>query len=47
MEKLGSHWTDFNENWYLNIFLKTVEKILVSLHSDKKNGHFRGVLICL
>ena len=24
MEQLGSHWTDFNEIWYLNIFLKYV-----------------------
>jgi len=22
MEQLGSHWTDFNEIWYLSIFLK-------------------------
>jgi hypothetical protein len=22
MEKLGCHWMDFHEIWYLNIFLK-------------------------
>jgi len=40
MEKLGSHWTDFHEIWYLSIFLKYVEKIQVSLKSDKNNGYF-------
>ena len=38
MEQLGSHWTDFHEIWYLIIFRKTVEKIQVSLKSDKNNG---------
>jgi len=33
MEQLGSNWTDFYENLYLGIFLKTVEKIQVSLKS--------------
>jgi len=44
---LGSHWTDFHEIWYLNIFRKSAEKIQVSLKSDKNNGHFawRTVLI--
>jgi hypothetical protein len=35
MEQLGSHWTDFCEIWYLNIFRKSVYKIRVSLKSDK------------
>ena len=40
MEKLGSHWTDFHEIWYLSIFFrKSLEKILVSLKSDKNNGY--------
>jgi len=26
MEKLGSHWTDFHEIWYLRIFGKYFEK---------------------
>jgi hypothetical protein len=29
MEQLGSHWTDFNEILYLNIFRNYVEKIKV------------------
>jgi len=35
MEKLGSHWTDFHEIWYLSIFQKSAEQIQVSLKSDK------------
>ena len=37
VEHLGYHWTDFNETWYLSIFRKSVEKIQVSLKSDKNN----------
>ena len=40
MEQLGSHWTDFHEIWYLSIFRKFVEKIKVSLKSDKNKGYF-------
>ena len=40
MEQLGSHWKDFHEIWYLSIFQKTVEKIQVSLKSDKNKGYF-------
>jgi hypothetical protein len=40
MEQLGSHWTDFPEIWYLSIFWNTVEKIQVSLKSDKHNWYF-------
>jgi hypothetical protein len=40
MEQLSSHWTDFYETWYLNIFLKSVQKIQVILKSDKNNGYF-------
>jgi len=36
MEKLGSHWTDFYEIWYLGF----VEKIQVWLKSDKNNRYF-------
>jgi hypothetical protein len=39
-EQLGSHFTDFHEIWYLRIFRKFVEKIKVSLKSNKNNGHF-------
>ena len=40
MEQVASHWTDFHEIWYLNIFRKSVQKIQVSIKSDKNNGHF-------
>ena len=40
MEQLGSHLTDFNEIWYVSSFRKCVEKIQVSLKSDKNNGYF-------
>jgi hypothetical protein len=38
MEQLASHWTDFNEVWFLSNFLKCVEKI--QLKSDKNSGYF-------
>jgi len=38
--QLGYKWIDFHENWYLNIFRKSVQKIQVSLKSHKNNGHF-------
>jgi hypothetical protein len=38
--ELGFHWTDFHETWYLSVFRKSVEKIEVSLKSDKNNGYF-------
>jgi hypothetical protein len=40
MEQLGTHWTDFHEILGISIFQKSVEKIQVSLTSDKKNGYF-------
>jgi hypothetical protein len=40
MEQLGTHFKDFREIWYFNIFRKYVEKINVSLKSDKNNGYF-------
>ena len=40
MEQLGSHLTDFDKTWYLRVFRESVEKIQVSLKSDKNNGHF-------
>jgi len=40
MEKLGSHWTDFHEIWYLRFFRKSVKKIQVSSKPDKNNGYF-------
>jgi len=38
MEQLGSHWTDFHEIWHSTIFGNLVEKIQVSLISDRNNG---------
>ena len=42
MEQRGSNWTDFRKIWYLSILKKkkTVEKIQVSLKSDKSKGYF-------
>ena len=37
VERLGCHWTDFYWIWHLCIFRKCVEKIQVSLNSDKNN----------
>jgi hypothetical protein len=37
-EQLGSHYTGFDEILYLSFFRKCVEKIQVSLKSDKNNG---------
>jgi len=35
-----SHCADFHVTWYLNIFRKSVEKMEVSLKSDKNNRYF-------
>ena len=40
--QFGSHWTDFHEIWYFNIFRKSVEKVQVSLKSDMNNEYFKG-----
>jgi len=32
--------TDFHEIWYLSVFQKSVEKVKVSLKSDKNNRFF-------
>ena len=41
MQQRGSHWTDFHEvYYYLSIFLKSAEKVHVSLKSDKNNRYF-------
>jgi hypothetical protein len=42
-EQLGSYWTDFNEILYLSIFRKCVEKIQLSLESDRNNGNFTWI----
>jgi len=40
MKQLSSQWTDFHEIRYLSIFRKSIEKIRVSLKSDKNNKYF-------
>jgi hypothetical protein len=42
MYHLGSHWTDFREIWYLNILLKSLRKIQLSLKSTKITGTLHG-----
>jgi hypothetical protein len=39
IKQFGCHWTSFYEILYLNIFQKSVDKIQVSLKSDKNNGY--------
>jgi hypothetical protein len=41
MEQLDSHWKDFDKMSYLIFFRKSVERIQVSLKSDKNNRYFR------
>ena len=43
MEQFGFRWTDFHEILYLRIFRKSVEKIQVSLKSNRNNGHFTRI----
>jgi hypothetical protein len=40
MEQLGSHMTDFDETWYLRFLQISVQKIQISLKSDKNNKYF-------
>ena len=46
MAQLGSHWTNFHDIWYLNIFRKYVEIIQVSLQCGKKNVFFPWRPMC-
>jgi hypothetical protein len=48
MKQLGSDWTDFHDISYSPIVPTSVEKIQVSLKSDKNNGYFtwRRTYIC-
>ena len=39
MKQLGSHWTEFHEISWFRIFRKSIQKIQVSLKSDKNTGH--------
>ena len=38
-EQLNSHWMGFHDNRYLSVLQKSVEKIQVSLKSDKSNEY--------
>ena len=40
MEQLCYHLADFHETSYVSIFRNSVQKIQVSLKSDKNNEHF-------
>jgi hypothetical protein len=40
VEQIDCHWTDFHEIYHLNVIRKLVEKIQISLKSDKNNGSF-------
>ena len=40
VQQFSSHWMDFRENWYLDIFRKFVEKIDVSLKPDNNKEYF-------
>jgi hypothetical protein len=40
IEQIGFYLTDFHDSSYFNIFRKSVEKIQVSLKSEKNNGYF-------
>ena len=42
MEKFCSHWTYFDEIWYLRTLRKSVDKIQISLRYDKNNVYFSG-----
>ena len=43
MEQLGSHLTDFDDTLYLGIFRSSIEKIQVSIKSDKNNGYHADI----
>jgi hypothetical protein len=40
MEQLCTHWTHFHEILYFGIFRTSVEKIQVTLKSEKNDGYF-------
>ena len=40
MQQLRSHRKEFHEIWCLNVLRKSVEKVQVSLKSDKNKGYF-------
>jgi len=46
MERFGFHWRGFQEILYLRVFRKCVEKVQVSLKSEKNNGYFTVRPVC-
>jgi len=46
MEQLAFHWTDFHEVLYLQIILKSAQKVEVSLKSDKNNRYIAYLDLC-
>ena len=44
-EQLGSHWTDFDETWYISCFLRSVEHIQVSLKCESNHEYFTRRLL--
>jgi hypothetical protein len=38
--QLGSHWTDFHEIWYVNIFENLLRKVKFLSKSDMNKGYF-------
>jgi len=48
MEQLGSHWTGFFMKFDFRVFFQNLEKIQVTITSEKNNGHFtwRPMYIC-
>ena len=47
IERLYSHWTDFREMWYFNIFRKSVEKVKVSIKPQEWRILYMNIDICL
>jgi hypothetical protein len=40
MEQLDCHWADFHQIWYLRRFRKSIERVQISLGSNKNSGYF-------
>ena len=47
MERLSSNWADCYVTWYLSNFPKSVNKVHLSLNSDKNNGYFTWRPTCI
>jgi len=40
MKQIGAHWTEYHQNLYLRIFLKSVKEVQVSLKRIKNYRYF-------